>query len=207
MVILSAGKDSYKEKWEGARTSYEDIVMHFKADDAQPITAFPSVLKSLASAYSNVYLDVPEPKTGSRRGRGLSHKALLKVLVVHSLLVTYYLPTLSVPVTRFSCAEARVQLCRGIYQQLKNPCACARGCETEGCEERSRATNNALRGRHQWPGARKGLLSCLSMSLLTEGCSRLCVSQSQGCQSTVSLLTSNIFARWMGHKDQRTFPW
>ncbi|KAI0761762.1 peptidase M24 [Irpex lacteus] len=57
MTMFSLGKDSHKEKWEGARTSSEDIAMHFKADDAQPITQFPPVLKSLASTSSNVYLD------------------------------------------------------------------------------------------------------------------------------------------------------
>lgn len=79
MTMFSLGKDSHKEKWEGARTSSEDIAMHFKADDAQPITQFPPVLKSLASTSSNVYLDVPPSASISRRGRHLSHKAMLKV--------------------------------------------------------------------------------------------------------------------------------
>ena len=92
MIMFSAGKDSYKEKWEGARTAYEDVVMHFKADDAQPITAFPAVLKSLASAFSHVYLYIPQSASMSRRGRSLSHKSLLKVVYHISLLVigTHY---------------------------------------------------------------------------------------------------------------------
>ena len=80
MTMFSMGKDSHKEKWEGARTSAEDIVMHFKADDAQPITQLPPVLKALTSSYSNVYLDVPPSAAMSRRGRQLSQKATLKVL-------------------------------------------------------------------------------------------------------------------------------
>ncbi|KAJ3558616.1 hypothetical protein NM688_g819 [Phlebia brevispora] len=78
MIMFSAGKDSYKEKWEGARTSHEDVVMHFKADEAQPITTFPAVLKRLAASSADVYLDIPQ--SSSRRGRGLSHKFLLKYL-------------------------------------------------------------------------------------------------------------------------------
>ncbi|KAI0092480.1 peptidase M24, structural domain-containing protein [Irpex rosettiformis] len=80
MIIFSRGKDSHAEKWEGARTSTEDIVKHFKADDAQPITQFPPLLKSLTSSFSNVYLDIPPSASMSRRGRHLSQKALLKFL-------------------------------------------------------------------------------------------------------------------------------
>ena len=86
MVMFSAGKDAYKEKWEGARTSHEDVIMHFKADDAQPITLLPSVLKSLASSSSYVYMDLPQ-STSSRRGRGMSHKFLIKVIVYHYMVV------------------------------------------------------------------------------------------------------------------------
>ncbi|KAF7799118.1 hypothetical protein EIP86_010348 [Pleurotus ostreatoroseus] len=72
MVMFSAGKDAYKEKWEGARTSHDDVVMHFKADDAQPISLLPSVLKNLASSSSYVYMDLP-PSASTRRGRSMSH--------------------------------------------------------------------------------------------------------------------------------------
>ncbi|KAJ3479046.1 hypothetical protein NLI96_g9335 [Meripilus lineatus] len=77
MTLFCAGKDSAKEKWEGARTSFQDAVAHFKADDAQPVSKFPSVLKTLAASFSNVYMDAPP---NSRRGRGLSHKAIMKYL-------------------------------------------------------------------------------------------------------------------------------
>ena len=79
MVMFSAGKDAYKEKWEGARTSHDDVVMHFKADDAQPISLLPSILKSLASLSSYVYMDLP-PSVSTRRGRSMSHRFLLKVV-------------------------------------------------------------------------------------------------------------------------------
>lgn len=82
MTIYSMGKDAHKEKWEGARTSTDDIVMHFKADDAQSIAQFPSALKNLSSAFSNIYLDIPSSSTLSRRGRTLSHKSMLKVSFV-----------------------------------------------------------------------------------------------------------------------------
>ncbi len=78
MTLFCSGKDSAKEQWEGARTSFQDAVSHFKADDAQPLSSFPSALKSLAASFSNVYLDVPR-QNHSRRGRGLSHKSIIKV--------------------------------------------------------------------------------------------------------------------------------
>ncbi|KAI6168908.1 peptidase M24 [Pisolithus thermaeus] len=63
MTLFSSGKDSAKEKWEGARTSFEDVLANFKADNALPIHAFPSQLKSLASIYSNIYIDLPNAST------------------------------------------------------------------------------------------------------------------------------------------------
>ncbi|KAL4241292.1 peptidase M24B family protein [Abortiporus biennis] len=77
MTLFSSGKDSAKEKWEGARTSFDDVVSYFHADDAQPITSFASSLRDLVSSQSNVYVDIP---TSNRRSRGLSHKSLLKYL-------------------------------------------------------------------------------------------------------------------------------
>ncbi|KAI0829267.1 peptidase M24, structural domain-containing protein [Trametes gibbosa] len=77
MTIFSSGTDSAKEKWDGARTSPEDVVRHFGADEAEPISAFPSVLKSLASIASNVYLDIP---TSYKRARAFSPRSLLKCL-------------------------------------------------------------------------------------------------------------------------------
>ena len=49
------------------------------ADEAEPISAFPSVLRSLASTASYVYLDVPNH---SKRSRASSPKSLLKVRIV-----------------------------------------------------------------------------------------------------------------------------
>ena len=58
MRMFSTGTDTAKEKWDGAKTSPEDVVQHFDADEAEPISAFPSALRSLASTASYVYLDV-----------------------------------------------------------------------------------------------------------------------------------------------------
>lgn len=77
MTLFSLGKNSYKEKWEGARTSREDLMQHFKVDDAHLITSFPEVFKSMRDDYSYVYVDMPPGM--SRRGRPMSHKTLLKV--------------------------------------------------------------------------------------------------------------------------------
>lgn len=43
------------------RTSFNDALNIFKADDAQSVQSFPSQLKSLASLYSNIYIDIPNP--------------------------------------------------------------------------------------------------------------------------------------------------
>lgn len=59
MTLFCNGKDSVKEKWEGARTSFSDALSIFKADDALSIHSFPSQLKSVASLYSNIYIDLP----------------------------------------------------------------------------------------------------------------------------------------------------
>ena len=85
MTLFSLGKDSHKEKWEGARTSKDDILLHFRADDAQPITMSPSTLKTISSAFSNIYVDVPP--SVSRKGRA---KSLLKVCGVFLSLTAGY---------------------------------------------------------------------------------------------------------------------
>ena len=77
MTVFSLGTNSHREKWDGARTCRDDVVQHFKADDAQPITSFPEVFKSLKSDPSFVYIDMPPGI--SRRGRPISAKTLLKV--------------------------------------------------------------------------------------------------------------------------------
>lgn len=88
MTLFSMGKDTHKEKWEGARTSPEDVMMHFRADDAQGISQFPSALKSLTAAFSNIFLDIPSSASLTRKGRTLSHKSLLKVLYTMVALFT-----------------------------------------------------------------------------------------------------------------------
>ncbi|KAG6375010.1 Creatinase/Aminopeptidase P [Boletus reticuloceps] len=76
MTLFSSGKDSHKEKWEGARTSFNDASSIFKADDAQSIQSFPNQLKSLASIYSNIYFDVSNSSKRSSR----TAKSLLRYL-------------------------------------------------------------------------------------------------------------------------------
>ncbi|KAI0773692.1 peptidase M24, structural domain-containing protein [Fomes fomentarius] len=77
MRMYSAGTDPAKEKWDGARTSPEDVVQFFGADEAEPTSAFPAALRRLAASASNVYLDVPNH---SKRARTVSPKSLLKYL-------------------------------------------------------------------------------------------------------------------------------
>ena len=78
MTLFSSGKDSARELWEGAKTSFQDAITYFKSDDAQPISQFPSILKSLASYHSNIYLDVPHTPINVKRSR-LFQKSILKV--------------------------------------------------------------------------------------------------------------------------------
>ncbi|KAG2014041.1 peptidase M24 [Coprinopsis cinerea AmutBmut pab1-1] len=59
MTLFSAGKDLAKEKWDGARTSFQDLEKIFGAHDAAPISSFSSRLRSILGSYSNVYVDVP----------------------------------------------------------------------------------------------------------------------------------------------------
>ncbi|KAI0676693.1 peptidase M24, structural domain-containing protein [Trametes maxima] len=77
MTLYSAGTDSAKEKWDGARTSPEEVVRNFGADEAEPISAFPSALRNLATSADQIYLDIP---THSKRIRASSPRSLLKYL-------------------------------------------------------------------------------------------------------------------------------
>lgn len=59
------------------RTDFDDVVSTFKADDAVAIHNFPTHLKSLASLYSTIYVDIPGTSSG-RSSR--SPKSLLRYL-------------------------------------------------------------------------------------------------------------------------------
>ena len=76
MRLFSAGTDSAKEKWDGARATPHDIVARFGADDAEPLSALPAALRDVAMAASAVYLDVP---ASAKRARAASPRSLLKV--------------------------------------------------------------------------------------------------------------------------------
>ncbi|KAF9004696.1 peptidase M24 [Cyathus striatus] len=78
MTLFSSGKDSMKEKWDGARTSLQDAASIFRADAALPTPSFSSHLRSLLSQYTHIYLDLPNnPISSPRRHPG---KSLLKYL-------------------------------------------------------------------------------------------------------------------------------
>lgn len=59
------------------RTSFNDALSIFKADDAKSIQSFSSQLKSLASLYSNIYIDIPNP---SSKRSPRTAKSLLRYL-------------------------------------------------------------------------------------------------------------------------------
>ena len=78
MRMFSVGTDTAKETWDGARTCHEDVVQYFGADEAEPISMFPPVLRNLSAAASHVYFDLPK---GSKRARAASPKSFLKVRI------------------------------------------------------------------------------------------------------------------------------
>ncbi|KLO07415.1 peptidase M24, partial [Schizopora paradoxa] len=67
MTLFSRGKDPAKEKWEGPRTGFIEAAKIFNANEARPIEDLPSMLKSLAPLYSNIYVD--SQFAPQRRGR------------------------------------------------------------------------------------------------------------------------------------------
>lgn len=77
MYVYSGGKDSHKEKWDGARTSFQDVVQHLKADDAEHISHFPDRLQMLADQSSQLYLNIPKASLQTRN-RPL-YKTMMKV--------------------------------------------------------------------------------------------------------------------------------
>ncbi|PIL36606.1 hypothetical protein GSI_00295 [Ganoderma sinense ZZ0214-1] len=77
MRMFSVGTDTAKEKWDGARTCQEDVVQFFGADEAEPISVFPAVLRNLSAAASRVYFDLPK---GYKRTRAVTPKSFLKYL-------------------------------------------------------------------------------------------------------------------------------
>ncbi|KAJ7122944.1 peptidase M24 [Mycena epipterygia] len=78
MTLFSAGKDSAKEKWDGARTGFADAGTIFQADEARSIDHFSSHLRSVLSTYSNVFVDVPP--TYTRKSSKFSTKSIMKYL-------------------------------------------------------------------------------------------------------------------------------
>ncbi|KAH6915471.1 peptidase M24 [Coprinopsis sp. MPI-PUGE-AT-0042] len=63
---ISLGTDLAKAKWDGARTSFQDVETIFGADNAVPITSFASQLRSILSQRSHVYVDIPNSTTSRR---------------------------------------------------------------------------------------------------------------------------------------------
>ncbi|KAF9268397.1 peptidase M24 [Marasmius fiardii PR-910] len=78
MTLFSAGKDLSKEQWDGARTSFPDACMLFRADDARSIDDFSCHLDAILKRYSHVFLDIPSKKT--RRGPKSISKSLIESL-------------------------------------------------------------------------------------------------------------------------------
>ncbi|KAJ7087306.1 peptidase M24 [Mycena belliarum] len=78
MTLFSAGKDSAKEKWDGAKTGPNEVATIFQADEARSIDHFASHLRSVLSTCSNVFVDVPP--THNRKSAKLTTKSILNYL-------------------------------------------------------------------------------------------------------------------------------
>ncbi|KDQ28810.1 hypothetical protein PLEOSDRAFT_1102850 [Pleurotus ostreatus PC15] len=80
MHLFCGGKDTDKEKWDGARTTFRDAAKIFNADEATSIDEFPTYLKSIIHQYSNVYVDLPPSVLRKRGGPKYASKGLLRFL-------------------------------------------------------------------------------------------------------------------------------
>ncbi|PFH50558.1 hypothetical protein AMATHDRAFT_75540 [Amanita thiersii Skay4041] len=83
MTLFCSGSDMEKEKWEGARTSLDDVMSIFRADDAKHISTFSSQLKQLLPSFSNVFVDLSDFHTHghhTRRSARAVTRSLLKYL-------------------------------------------------------------------------------------------------------------------------------
>ncbi|KJA21690.1 hypothetical protein HYPSUDRAFT_41827 [Hypholoma sublateritium FD-334 SS-4] len=67
MTMFSSGRNLAKEKWEGARTSLDDVKELLDTDETMSINGFDSQLKSLLPRASHVYTDIPELTTKTTR--------------------------------------------------------------------------------------------------------------------------------------------
>ncbi|KAH8102841.1 peptidase M24, structural domain-containing protein [Cristinia sonorae] len=85
MSLFCSGKDSAKEQWDGARTSFADAMSKFGMDDAQHISGLTSAVKRYGAAATHVYMDVPHSLASSRRGRSPSQAAIQKILALAGL--------------------------------------------------------------------------------------------------------------------------
>ncbi|KAF9651028.1 peptidase M24 [Thelephora ganbajun] len=75
MSLFSSGSNPEKQKWDGARTTFEDAKTHFAFDESLPFHALPGTLRSLLPACDNIYVDILNPSS-----RRTSPRSILKYL-------------------------------------------------------------------------------------------------------------------------------
>lgn len=78
-TLFSTGEDAHRAKWDGARTSHEDVIRLFGFDYSEPLSALAPTLKALIPMCSKVYLDLPTGSNMMKRGK-LSSAAVFKFL-------------------------------------------------------------------------------------------------------------------------------
>ena len=146
MTLFSTGPDSYREKWDGARTSKDDVVQHFKADAAESITSFPDAFKSLKSDPSFIYIDMPPGM--SRRGRPVSHKTLLKVCLPCPR--GDFSDLFSVSIGKLKFYSPRSRYSHRVHQSQTTEITYSRNSQVESREEQGGANPYAQSRGHKW---------------------------------------------------------
>jgi len=79
MTLFHSPSTPSTAQWDGARTSAQDVVRVFRADNARPVDEFPDALRRVMAETDHVYVDLP-PGGGPKRSRSASAKSLLKYL-------------------------------------------------------------------------------------------------------------------------------
>ncbi|KAH9843656.1 peptidase M24 [Rhodofomes roseus] len=79
MTLFHTPSTPSTAQWDGARTSAEDVVRLFRADNARPVDELLDSLRRVMAETDHVYVDLP-PGGGPKRSRSASTKSLLKYL-------------------------------------------------------------------------------------------------------------------------------
>ncbi|TFY58282.1 hypothetical protein EVJ58_g6513 [Rhodofomes roseus] len=86
MTLFHTPSTPSTAQWDGARTSAEDVVRLFRADNARPVDELLDSLRRVMAETDHVYVDLP-PGGGPKRSRSASTKSLLKLIRENELVL------------------------------------------------------------------------------------------------------------------------